>query len=154
MGGAAASICALMLAKNGFTIDSIHSFGTPRFTDGAGAAEFDRLFGGNFLRVVFYDDPIRNMPSSGGRANYTHCGRVAVLHEDGTFWSLADSPAAEPVRTMNSSKGLTLHRTSYYSTAVDAQVARALGMGSGSVVAVTGGSSASREIRAGIDRIS
>jgi Lipase (class 3) len=134
MGGAAASICALMLAKSGFSVESIHTFGSPRFTDAVGAAEFDRTFGSKFLRLVFYDDPVRNMPGSGGRAGYSHCGSVVVLHDDGTFWSLAQSPPVEPVRNINTSKGLVLHRTSYYAIAVDAQVANALGVGTRGVM--------------------
>lgn len=127
LGGAAAAIAALLLRRDGYSIEGLHLYGTPRFIDADGAALLERVFGTALLRVAHYDDVVRTLPPP-GRARYRHAGRLVLLHTDDSVWSLDESPEAEPARGVASgSRGFAAHRTSFYEAAIARQVARVLG---------------------------
>lgn len=121
-------ICALLLERDGFTIDYVHAYGSPMFTDATGASVVNSLLGTKLLRIAQYEDVVRTFPPQ-TRGGFQHCGRVVILHEDDSVWYFADSPAIEPAQgvSVSSSKGFNIHRTSQYSLAVGRQIARIFG---------------------------
>jgi triacylglycerol lipase len=87
LGGATGVICALYLAKSGYTIRKVITFGQPRITDAEGARMFDRI---PLLRVVNYGDIIPFLPSNEENStapdkNYTHFGQEIVLLENKNY---------------------------------------------------------------------
>lgn len=129
MGGAAACICAMMLHKDGFSVDSLHVFGIPRFTNPAGAEKFGHVFGDRLLRVCHYNDVIRNLPPISH--GYKHVGRVVIMHDDDTVWYFDKSPLVEPVQNISHTVGFEVHRTSHHAKCVQRQIALLLGMRAG-----------------------
>ena len=93
LGGAAGLICALYLAKAGYTIRKVITFGQPRITDANGARIFDRI---PLLRVVNKEDMIPFLPQDSERGitptnNYVHFGPEIVLLKD-TFYAFREKP--------------------------------------------------------------
>jgi hypothetical protein len=124
MGGAAACICAMLLQRDGYIFESMHTFGAPRFTDHAGADAFRNLFGTLLLRVCHYHDIVRTRPAP---SRFRHVGRLVVFHEDDAVWYLPESPTLEPAQNASFSKGFNSHRTSTYADCVRRQLERILG---------------------------
>lgn len=63
VGGAAATALAYRLAKAGYSIEQVVSFGAPKFTDAAGAKKIEKaLDGAQLLRVTSADDAVTALP--------------------------------------------------------------------------------------------
>jgi hypothetical protein len=102
LGGAAGLICALYLAKAGYTIRKVITFGQPRITDANGARMFDRI---PLLRVVNDKDIVPFFPpdkeyGTATNKNYVHFGPEIVLLDD-KYYTFRESP------TLNSGADLS-----------------------------------------------
>jgi len=87
LGGATGVILALYLAKSGYTIQKVITFGQPRITDANGARMFDRI---PLLRVINNGDMIPFLPPDKEHGNtpnkrYVHFGPEVVLLKDNTY---------------------------------------------------------------------
>mmetsp|Transcript_320 Transcript_320/g.662 ORF Transcript_320/g.662 Transcript_320/m.662 type:complete len:322 (-) Transcript_320:137-1102(-) len=95
LGGAMAAICALMLAKDGCRIDSVVTFGQPKFTDSAGAALLRAQLPIPLLRVAAFDDVVPALPPHIPEvADYVHVGSCLVLLQGNTYAYLPDGASS------------------------------------------------------------
>jgi triacylglycerol lipase len=108
LGGATGLICALYLAKSGYTIRKVMTFGQPRITDAAGAGIFDHI---PLLRIVNSEDMIPFLPQDSERGispikNYVHFGPEIVLLKD-KYYSFREKPSIDNKTDFSSRQDLT-----------------------------------------------
>jgi triacylglycerol lipase len=108
LGGAAGLICALYLAKAGYTIRKVITFGQPRITDADGARMFERI---PLLRVVNSKDIIPFLPPDkengiSPNKNYIHFGPEVVLLND-KYFSFRERPALHNEADLSAQQDLT-----------------------------------------------
>ncbi len=85
LGGAMAVLLAKYLIIDGYKIDRVVTFGQPKFTDAAGAAEFTDV---PLLRFVNRKDPVPHLPPNGftGTEVLDHFGPEVILY-DGQYYA-------------------------------------------------------------------
>ena len=120
LGGAVASILAFYLDKAGFDIERVVTFGQPKFTNIAGAAEFRRI---KLIRVVTPLDLVPLMPlfdplDINDLDVYWHAGTEVVLLT-GTEYAVLDGidsmlRATRFTRQTLSEENLVYHRMALY----------------------------------------
>eukprot|EP01137_Pigoraptor_chileana_P012846 Opistho-2@65659 len=126
LGGAVGTLVALKLIHRGFNVESVITFGTPKFLSGPKEAlarmhmPLRRL-----LRVYHHHDVVRrvSLPLS----EFSHHGPVLMILPDSTHYVMQHAPVREPMDAAGP-KGLTFstHRTQFYFEAVDRAAKRAL----------------------------
>ena len=83
LGGAIATLLAIQLHDDGYTIDRVITFGQPKVTDEEGARKNLDL---PITRFVNDDDPVVDLPpalvTKSGKWRYTHIGEAVILRGD------------------------------------------------------------------------
>jgi hypothetical protein len=85
LGGAIAAILMLNLARDGFNVEQVLTFGQPKITNEQGAARAPQ----NFIRIVNDGDVVTQIPPStivyDLSGAYYHFGPEIILNADGTY---------------------------------------------------------------------
>lgn len=94
LGGAIAVVLGMHLARDGFTIDQIVTFGQPKVTSIGGAQAYSKL---PILRFRMEGDPVADVPPAVPHIDsvwhYSHLGREVILHGEREYTQLAPEDA-------------------------------------------------------------
>ncbi|KAA8492675.1 hypothetical protein FVE85_8182 [Porphyridium purpureum] len=115
LGGSTAQLVGAFLLREGFNVERVLAFGSPKLTDEPGGRVLDALIGHVTLRISAYKDIVRTLPR---KPRYKHFGKCVIFFDTGVVWEFAEALKVEPFEYINYSEALAHHRTHYYAAAL------------------------------------